>query len=110
MVSVLFGVAGLRVTEAGPGPGGTLEVRAVTDHPAAGVCPDCATPARRVHEYVLARPRDVRRGPVRVDLCWVKRRWKWRDVLRVKTSQRGAILHSDLAGSSEFNESVAFQL
>ncbi len=43
---------------------------------AAGVCPDCATPARRVHEYVLARPRDVRRGPDRVDLCWVKRRWK----------------------------------
>jgi len=73
---VLFGVAGLRVTEAGPGAGGTLEVRAVTDHPAAGVCPDCATPARRVHEYVLARPRDVRRGPDRVDLCWVKRRWK----------------------------------
>jgi transposase len=76
MVSVLFGVAGLQVTEAGPGAGGTLEVRAVTDHPAAGVCPDCATPARRVHEYVLARPRDVRRGPDRVDLCWVKRRWK----------------------------------
>ena len=25
---------------------------------------------------MLARPRDVRRGPVRVDLCWVKRRWK----------------------------------
>ena len=76
MAPALFGVAGLRVTEAGPGPGGTLEVWAVTDHPAAGVCPDRATPARRVHEYVLARPRDVRRGPDRVDLCWVKRRWK----------------------------------
>jgi transposase len=76
MASALFGVAGLRVTEAGHGPGGTLEVWAVTDHPAARVCPDCATPARRVHEYVLALPRDVRRGPVRVDLCWVKRRWK----------------------------------
>ena len=76
MASALFGVVGLRVTEAGPGASGTLEVRAVTGHPAAGVCPDCATPARRVHEYVLARPRDVRRGPDRVDLCWVKRRWK----------------------------------
>ena len=91
MVSVLFGVAGLQVTEAGPGAGGTLEVRAVTDHPAAGVCPDCATPARRVHEYVLARPRDVRRGPDRVDLCWVKRRWK--------CDERGARLEaSALAG------------
>src|ERR1700719_4432436 len=76
MVSVLFGVAGLRVTEAGPVAGGTLEVRAVTDHPAAGVCPDCATPARRVHEYVLARPRGVRRGPGRGGLGRVKRRWK----------------------------------
>ena len=53
-----------------------MEVWAVTDHPAAGVCPECATPARRVHEYVLAWPRDVRRGPDRVDLCWVKRHWK----------------------------------
>jgi transposase len=76
MASVLFGVAGLQVTEAGHGPGGTLEVWAVTDHLAAGACPDCATPARRVHEYVLTRPRDVRRGPDQVDLCWVKRRWK----------------------------------
>ena len=32
------------------------------------------------------------------------------DVLRVKTSQRGAILHSDLAGGGEFDESVSFQL
>ena len=75
MASALFGVAGLQVAEAGAA-GGMLEVWAVTDHPAARVCPGCATPARRVHEYVLARPRDVRRGPDRVDLCWVKRRWK----------------------------------
>ena len=34
------GVAGLQVTEAGHGAGGTLEVWAVTDHPAAGVRPE----------------------------------------------------------------------
>jgi transposase len=75
-VSVLFGMGGLQVTEAGHGAGGTLEVWAVTRSSSGRACPDCATPARRVHEYVLARPRDVRRGPDRVDLCWVKRRWK----------------------------------
>src|SRR5690348_4220717 len=41
MASELFGVAGLRVTEVERGPDGTLEVWAVTDHPAAGACPDC---------------------------------------------------------------------
>src|ERR1700732_5358312 len=44
------------------GAGGTLEVWAVTDHPAASACPDCGTVSGRVHETVLARPRDVRRA------------------------------------------------
>jgi transposase len=74
--SVLFGVDGLQVTDAGAGPGGALEVWAVTDYPAAAACPDCRTPAGRVHEYVLARPRDARRGPDQVAVHWVKRRWK----------------------------------
>ena len=73
---MLFGVEGLQVTDAESGPDGTLEVWAVTDHPAAGVCPDCGTAASRVHETVLARQRDVRRGPDRVQVRWVKRRWK----------------------------------
>ncbi len=73
---MLFGVEGLQVTDAESGPDGTLEVWAVTDHPAARACPDCGTAASRVHETVLARPRDVRRGPDRVQVRWVKRRWK----------------------------------
>jgi transposase len=76
MASELFGVAGLRVTEVERGPDGTLEVWAVTDHPAAEACPDCGTPAWRAHERVLARPRDVRRGANEVAVSWVKRRWK----------------------------------
>jgi transposase len=73
---VLFGVEGLLVTDAGAGADGALEVWAVTDYPAAAACPDCGTAAGRVHETVLACPRDTRRGgdPVRVQ--WVKRRWK----------------------------------
>ena len=51
--SVLFGVEGLQVTDAGAGADGTLEVWAVTDHPAARACPDCGTVAGRVHERVL---------------------------------------------------------
>ena len=74
--SVLFGVEGLQITGAEAGPGGTLEVWAVTDHPAAGACPDCGTVAGRVHEQVLTRPRDVARGLDPVQVWWVKRRWK----------------------------------
>ena len=73
---MLFGVEGLRVTGAEAGADGTLEIWAVTDHLAAGACPDCGTAARRVHELVLARPKDVRRADDPVRLWWVKRRWK----------------------------------
>jgi transposase len=74
--SVLFGVEGLQVTDVEAGPGGTVTVWAVTDHPGAAACPDCGTAASRVHEHVLARPRDVRRGLDEVQVCWLKRRWK----------------------------------
>ena len=74
--SVLFGVEGLQVIDAEPGAGGTMEVWAVTDHPAAVACPDCGTVSARVHETVLAQPRDVRRGSDPVRVWWVKRRWK----------------------------------
>jgi transposase len=74
--SVLFGVDGLRVTDAEADPDGTVTVWAVTDHPGAARCPGCGTVSGRVHERVLAWPRDVRRGGDRVWVCWVKRRWK----------------------------------
>ena len=74
--SALFGVEGLRVTDVQAGPGGALEVRAVTDYPAAAACPDCGMVSGRVHETVPARPRDVRRAADPVDLRWVKFRRK----------------------------------
>jgi transposase len=74
--SALFGVEGLRVTDVQAGPGGALEVRAVTDWPGAAACPDCGALSDRPHETVLARPRDARRAGDPVDLRWVKRRWK----------------------------------
>jgi transposase len=74
--SALFGVEGLRVTDVQAGPDGVLEVWAVTDDPAAAACPDCGTVSGRVHETVLARPRDVRRAADPVDLRWVKVRRK----------------------------------
>jgi transposase len=76
---VLFGVEGLQVVDAEPGAEGTVEVWVVTDHPAASACPDCGTVSVRVHETVLARPRDVRRGSDQVRVWWVKRRWKCQD-------------------------------
>jgi transposase len=74
--SALFGVEGLRVTDAQAGPGGALEVWAVTDWPSAAACPDCGAISDRPHETVLVRPRDARRAGDPVDLRWVKRRWK----------------------------------
>ena len=65
MASVLFGVEGLRVIEADAEADGSLTVQVVTDHPGAAACPDCGTRSARVHEQVLARPRDVRRGVAR---------------------------------------------
>ena len=73
---MLFGVEGLQVTDAQALPDGTLEVWAVTSDPAAAACPDCGTVSGRRHDTVLARPRDVRRGPDPVAVWWVKCRWK----------------------------------
>ena len=64
------------MTDVQAGPGGALEVWAVTDWPAAAACPDCGTVSSRVHETVTVRPRDVRRAGDPVGLRWVKRRWK----------------------------------
>jgi transposase len=74
--SVLFGVEGLQVTDAQAGPDGTLEVWAVTGHPAAAACPDGQVVSARRHDTVLARPRDVRRGGDPVAVWWVRSRWK----------------------------------
>jgi transposase len=74
--SALFGVEGLRVTDADAGPGGVVEVRAVTDYGGAAACPDCGTESSRVHEVVVTCPADVRRAGDPVALNWVKRRLK----------------------------------
>jgi transposase len=73
---LLFGVEGLRVIDAEAESDGSVTVWAVADHPEAAVCPDCGTRSGRVHEHVLARPRDLRRGADQVRVCWLKRRWK----------------------------------
>jgi len=48
--SVLFGMDGLRITDAEPGPDGAVTVWAVTDHPGAAACPGCGRVSSRVHE------------------------------------------------------------
>ena len=72
----LSGVEGLQVVEAEAEADGTLTVWALTGDPGAAVCPGCGMRAGRVHEHVLARPRDLRRGLDEVRVCWLKRRWK----------------------------------
>jgi transposase len=77
--SARFDIAGLQVIDAEAGPGGVITVWAVTDHADAAACPDCGTVSGRPHEMVVTRPRDVRRGLDRLDVRWVKRRWKCPD-------------------------------
>jgi hypothetical protein len=67
---VLFGVDGLRVTDAEWEPDGTVTVWA-TDHPTAAACTGCGTVAGRVHDWLMTRPRDVRRGGYLVRVWWV---------------------------------------
>src|SRR5215472_4997364 len=74
--SALFGVEGLRVCEVEAEADGSVTVWVTTDHLGAASCPECGTGAGRVHEYVLTRPRDLRRGLDEVTVCWLKRRWK----------------------------------
>ncbi|MGH3922666.1 MAG: ISL3 family transposase, partial [Pseudonocardiaceae bacterium] len=74
--SRLLGVEGVRVVEVDREDDGRVTVWLITSDPAAAVCPDCATRAGRVHQWVLTRPRDLPRGRDRVDLVWLKRRWK----------------------------------
>jgi len=74
--SALFGVPGLRVTDADPGPGGAVEAWAVTCCGGASACPDCGTESSRVHDTVVTCPKDVRRAGDPVQLNWVKRRLK----------------------------------
>jgi transposase len=74
--SALFGVEGLRVFDAERETDRSVTVWVTTDHPDAAVCPDCGSCSSRVHEYVLTRPRDLRRGVDVVSVAWCKRRWK----------------------------------
>jgi transposase len=74
--SALFGVPGLRVTDADPGPGGAVGIWAVAGCEGAAACPDCGTVSARVHDTVVTCPKDVRRAGDPVQLNWVKRRLK----------------------------------
>ncbi len=78
--SALLGVEGMRVVEVEVEDDGRLAVWVATDDPAAAVCPGCGVPAVRVHERVVTRPGDVRRGADPVVLVWLKRRWKCRNL------------------------------
>ena len=74
--SALFGVPGLRVTDADRGLSGAVEVWAVTDCEGAAACPGCGTVSSRVHDWVVTCPKDVRRAGEPADLNWVKKRLK----------------------------------
>ncbi len=70
--TVLFGIGGVRVTEAEREADGRLTVWAEVTVPSA--CPRCGAFSDRVHEVVVTRPRDVRASGEPVDFFLVKRR------------------------------------
>jgi len=63
--SALFGVSGLRFTDADPVPGSVEEMWVVTDCEGAAACQDCGRVPRRVHDEVVTRPKDMRRAGTR---------------------------------------------
>jgi transposase len=69
----------MRVLEVEVEEDGRLAVWVATDDPGSAVCPGCGVPAVAVHERVVTRPADVRRGADPVVLVWLKRRWKCRN-------------------------------
>ena len=71
---MLFGMSGVEVTEAERGDDGRLTVWARITLPAA--CPACGTVSESVHQYVTARPRDVRACGEETEFFLVKRRMK----------------------------------
>jgi transposase len=77
--TALLGVEGMRVVEVEVDDDGRLAVWVATDDPGSAVCPGCGVPAVLVHERVVTRPADVRRGADPVVPVWLKRRWKCRN-------------------------------
>lgn len=80
MASTLFGVQGVRVVEVDVEAEGELTVWLAAGRESGPCCPDCAVVARRVHEQVVTRPRDLPRpagvsGGRPVAVVWLKRRW-----------------------------------
>ena len=71
---MLFGMDGVEVTEAEREADGRLTVWARITLP--GACPECGAVSERVHQYVTARPRDVRACGQGTDFCLVKLRMK----------------------------------
>jgi transposase len=81
MASALFGMQGVKVVEVDVEPEGGLTVWLATDRESAPRCPECSVAARRVHEQVTTRPRDLSwsagiRGSAQVEVIWLKRRWR----------------------------------
>jgi transposase len=75
--TALFGMGGVRVTEAEREADGRLTVWAEVAAPAA--CPRCGTPSDKAHEVVVTRPRDVRASGEPVDFFLAKRRLECRE-------------------------------
>jgi transposase len=81
MASALFGVQGVRVVEVDVEGDGSLTVWLATEGNSPPRCPECVVAARRVHEQVATRPRDLShpgsvRGGQSVVVVWLKRRWR----------------------------------
>ena len=74
--SALFGVQGLQVIDTETAPDGSTTVWVATSDPGAPACPDCGRVSCRPHELVVTGPRDVARGRDRLDVRWLKWRWK----------------------------------
>jgi transposase len=76
IATLLLGLDGVEVLDAGDGADGTLIVHVMTVPEMAGACTGCGVLASRRLEPLATRPRDLAAGGRQVRLIWHKQRWR----------------------------------
>ncbi len=78
--TLLLGIDGLEVERVTLQEDGARVVHVVTADEAASACPACGVVSTSVKGYAVTRPRDLPYGEEPVELVWLKRRWRCREV------------------------------
>ena len=79
--TLLLGIDGLEVELVSVQEEGARVVHVVTADEGASACPACGVVSTSVKGHAVTRPRDLPYGEIPVQVVWLKRRWRCREVL-----------------------------